>query len=36
VTGFSFVIADCTGPIVADEQDAYGRIISVRLIIEEV
>jgi len=36
ISDFECVIADCSGPTVADEQDAYGRIVSVRLTIEEV
>jgi len=36
IAGFVWIWAECSGPIVADEQDAYGRIVSVRLTIEEV
>lgn len=36
ITGFVWIWAECTGPIVADEQDAYGRVVSVRMTIEEV
>lgn len=36
VTDFETIIAECTGPVVADEQDAYGRIVTVSLRIEEV
>ena len=36
ISDFECVIADCSGPVAADGQDAYGRIISVRLMIEEV
>jgi hypothetical protein len=36
IVGFVCVIADCSGPIGADGQDAYGRIVTVRLTIEEV
>jgi hypothetical protein len=35
IDGFVWVLAECIGPIVADEQDAYGRIITLRLTIEE-
>lgn len=31
----SIVLSTASGPIVADEEDAYGRIVTVRLIIEE-
>ena len=36
ILGFVCVIAECSGPVVADGPDAYGRIVSVRLTIEEV
>lgn len=36
VLGFSWIMAECSGPIVADEQDAYGRILTVKLTLEEV
>lgn len=36
VPGFVWIWAECTGPIAADEQDAYGRIVTVKLTIEEV
>jgi len=36
VDGFSWVMAECSGPTVADEQDAYGRIVTVKLTLEEV
>jgi len=36
ISDFVCVVADCSGPTVADGQDAYGRIVSVRLTIEEV
>jgi len=36
ITGFVWIWAECSGPIVADEQDAYGRVVSVRMTIEEV
>jgi len=32
VAGFGVWIADCQGPIVADEEEAYGRIVTVRMI----
>ena len=34
--GFAWILAECSGPIVADEQDAYGRIVTVKLTLEEV
>lgn len=29
------VVGDCSGPVAADEAEAYGRIVSLRLIVEE-
>lgn len=36
IAGFVWIWAECSGPIVADEQDAYGRILTVKMTIEEV
>ena len=36
VTGFGMMVAECSGPIVADEPDAYGRVVTVRYILTEV
>ena len=35
ISDFECVIAGCSGPMAADGQDAYGRIVSVRLTMEE-
>lgn len=35
IAGFVWVYAECSGPIVADEADAYGRIVGVRMRVEE-
>ncbi|MBN1248469.1 MAG: DUF3168 domain-containing protein [Anaerolineae bacterium] len=35
IDGFVWVWAECSGPIVADEQDAYCRIVTVRMVVEE-
>ncbi len=35
ISGYTTVIADCNGPVTADEADAYGRIVTVTLHIEE-
>ena len=32
VSGFVWLLAECSGPIVADEPDAYGRIVTVRVV----
>jgi len=36
IIGYDAVIAECIGPIVADEIDAYGRILTARIIMMEV
>lgn len=35
IDGFVWLWAECSGPLVADEQDAYGRIVTVRMTVEE-
>lgn len=35
VDGFRNIVAECTGPIQADEEYAYGRIVTVRLVLME-
>ena len=35
VAGFTVEIAEVTGPIEADEEDALGRIVTVRLVLSE-
>lgn len=35
IPGFVWILCECSGPISADERDAYGRIVSVRLLVEE-
>jgi hypothetical protein len=35
ISGYRWIISDVTGPIVADEQDYYGRIISLSLKAQE-
>ncbi len=32
IDGFSWMLSDCTGPIVADDDEVYGRIVSVGVI----
>ncbi len=36
IDGFVWIWALCTGPIAADEEDAYGRIVTVQMRVEEV
>jgi len=36
VVDFVVWVAECSGPIVADESGAYGRIVTVRILAEEV
>lgn len=35
ISGFTWLISDVSGPIVADESDTYGRIVSLSLVIME-
>ncbi|MFO7740825.1 MAG: DUF3168 domain-containing protein [Anaerolineae bacterium] len=35
ISGYEWVMCECTGPIAADEQDAYGRIVTVRITAQE-
>lgn len=35
ISGFTWILSDCTGPIVADERDVYGRIITLSLMAQE-
>ena len=35
ITDFDWVMAFCSGPMAADAQDAYGRIVTVTMTIEE-
>jgi hypothetical protein len=35
ITGFGWLLSNVTGPIVADERDAYGRILSLSLVAQE-
>ncbi len=36
IAGFRAIVAEVSGPTVADEQDAYGRVLSLRLVVEEI
>lgn len=35
IDGFDWLVSHVTGPIVADERDVYGRVVSLRLIAQE-
>jgi hypothetical protein len=35
VAGYGVLVAECSGPRTANEQDAYGRIVTVKLIMME-
>jgi hypothetical protein len=35
VTDHTWLMSECSGPIEADEQDAYGRIVTVQITVEE-
>jgi len=36
ITDFAWIWGECSGPIMADELEAYGRVVTVKLTIEEV
>lgn len=36
IAGFEWVLAECAGPIVSDEQDVYGRVLTAKFTIQEV
>jgi hypothetical protein len=36
LTGFAWLWGECSGPISADEPDAYGRIVTVTMTVEEI
>ena len=36
IEGFGVLVAECNGPVTADEEDAYGRILSVQYLFTEV
>ena len=36
ISDFECVVADCSGPMAADGQDAYGRIVTLTMTIKEV
>ena len=36
VAGYGVLVAECSGPRTANEQDAYGRIVTVKLIMMEI
>lgn len=36
ITGFYWIWCECSGPIVIDEPDAYGRIVTAKLTVQEV
>jgi len=36
ISGYTWWVSDCGGPIVADERDFYGRILSLSVIAQEV
>jgi len=35
ISGFAVEVAECGGPVVADEPGAYGRVVTARIIITE-
>ena len=36
ITGYDVWVADVTGPIAANEEDAYGRVLTLRMVMQEV
>lgn len=36
IGGFTWVLSECSGAIVADEQDVYGRVLTAKFTIQEV
>ena len=36
IDGFGVLVAECNGPVTADEKDAYGRILTVQYLFTEV
>lgn len=36
IDGYEWVLSECLGPITADERDAYGRVLTLRTIIEQI
>lgn len=36
VPGYQVIVAECSGPVASNEQDAYGRLVTVKLIMMEV
>ena len=36
IDGFGVLVAECNGPVTADEEDAYGRILTVQYLFTEV
>jgi hypothetical protein len=35
INGYSWMLSDVTGPIVADDDEVYGRIISVNIVVQQ-
>lgn len=35
ISDHEWIMAECSGPIAADEQDAYGRVVTVRMTVQE-
>jgi len=35
IDGYEWVLSECLGPVAADERDAYGRIVTLRTIVQE-
>jgi len=35
IAGYTWMMTECSGPMAADEQDAYGRIVTARITFQE-
>lgn len=35
ITDYEWVMCECSGPTAADEQEAYGRIVTIRMTVQE-
>jgi len=35
ISDHEWIMTECSGPIAADEQDAYGRIVTIRMTVQE-
>ena len=36
IYGYNWIMSECSGPVAADEPDAYGRIVTLKITFEEI